>query len=311
MNLRARFLRYGSAYGVWLVTAAAGLAAAWAVQAHLARREDELARQNQIQMVGRVVAARDLPAGTRLSADMLALRDVALDYTPTGALDASEADLLLNTELRSAVAAGELVLRGMTETPAADSLSSQLAPGRRALTLAVHDFHALPRPLRVGDQLDLFVSIMHEARAFTLPLLSAGRVMAVAVNDADGALEALTLDAAPGEALRVIAAKQAGALTAVLRLPEDPVAQSDGPSDLGALLGLPARVEPPAPPVPVLYGDAEAPGMVGAMPPKTGVAGAPAMAEGDGEVAPLLPASRASSFSSLPTGGRRHGTPAP
>lgn len=311
MNLRARLLHYGSAYGIWLVTAAAGLAAAWAVQAHLARREDELTRQNQVQMVARVVAARDLPAGTRLSADMLALRDVALDYTPSGALDATEVDLLLHTELRSAIAAGELVLRGMTEAPAADSLSSQLAPGRRALTLAVHDFHALPRPLRVGDQLDLFVSITHEARAFTLPLLSAGRVMAISINDTDGALEALTLEAAPAEALRVIAAKQAGALTAVMRLPEDPVSHPGGPSDLGALLGLPASVVPPAPPVPVLYGDAEAPGMVGAMPSKTGAESTSANFEGDRDVVPLLPTSRASSVSSLPKGGRRHGTAAP
>lgn len=311
MSLRTRLLRYASAYGVWLVTAAAGVTAAWAVQAHLARREDELTRQNHVQMVGRVVAARDLPAGTRLSADMLALRDVPLDYTPAGALDAAEVDLLLHTQLRSAVTAGELVLRGMTEVPAADSLSSQLAPGRRALTLAAHDFHAMPRPLRVGDQLDLFVSITHEARAYTLPLLNAGRVMAIAVNESDGALDALTLEASPSEALRVIAAKQAGALTAVLRLPQDPVGQTTGPSDLGALLGLPAAVAPPAPPVPVLYGDAEAPGMVGAMPAITGAASVSAGAESESDPASFLSSSPSSSFSSLPKGGRRHGNATP
>ena len=308
MSLRDRFVRYGSVYGVWLVTAAAGLAAAWAVQAHLARREEELTRQNHVQMVGRVVAARDLPAGTRLSADMLALRDVPLDYTPVGALDAADVDLLLHNELRSSVAAGELVLRGMTEAPAADSLSSRLAPGRRALTLAVQDFHALPRPLRVGDQLDLFVSITHEARAFTLPLLSAGRVMAIAVNDSDGAPEALTLDAAPDEALRVIAAKQAGAITAVLRMPEDPVLPASAPSELGTLLGLPVNV---APPVPVLYGDAEMPGMVGAMPPKLPSGTASANTEGDVDAAPFLSSLPASSISPLPKGGRRHGIATP
>jgi len=262
LAVRERMARLVRAYGVWIVTLAAGGAAAWAVHAHLARREDELLRQSRVPTVSRIVASRDLPAGTRLDADMLALREVPARFVPDGALAAEEAELLLSRQLGLPVQAGQMILQGMATAPAPASLASRIAPGRRALTLAAHDFLALPRPLQAGDRLDIYVSITHEARALTLPLLAAGRVLSVTAPEA-GEIDALTLEATPEEAVRVIAARQAGALTAVLRTAGDTTQTSAQPQALEHLLGLHEAAAPPAE-VQVLYGDAEAAGQDGA-----------------------------------------------
>ncbi|WP_240905463.1 hypothetical protein [Bordetella hinzii] len=101
-----------------------------------------------------------------------------------------------------------------------------------------------------GDHLDIYVSLMHNDKRLTLPLLQNGRVLAAPGPDA----AQVVLEASASDALRVIAARQAGALTLALRAPEDATSEALPAGELGDILGLQAPVDRT---VPVLYGDGQ------------------------------------------------------
>jgi len=120
--------------------------------------------------------------------------------------------------------------------------------------------------LEPGDRIDLVVSVKKDARTFMFPLLQNVGVMATGqraavVPDAAGGeskrtFTAITLDASPGEAERVLAAREVGKISALLRPPGDTAMASIARQDSMALLGLgnDAALRADGPGVPVLYG---------------------------------------------------------
>jgi len=251
-----------------LVACACGGAAIWAAQMYLQRQTQEIQAKHRVAMVERVVVAHDLPEGTRLQAELLALRAFPQHMVPSDSLDAAQAASLLGTVLRAPLRAGDIIVPVHTQTAlvAPGGFSSKLVQGRRAITLPVDVVNAVAGLLQPGDLIDLYVSFPHQRRRITAPLLQGVMVLATGhTTDASeepisaSAYATITLDVAPEDAVKLVAARQAGTLTAMLRAPRD-----DRPSskavhgDLAELLGLSSGVAPVRRRPTVLYGNRSA-----------------------------------------------------
>ena len=245
---------------------AAGVAAALAARQHIQGHVERLEAEARTPVVARVVAAYDLPAGTRLESDHLASREFPASVVPSDSVEPGHHGRLVGMVLRSALRAGDFVLsvHGRdSETPA---FSSQLGEGRRAITMPVDAINSVSGLLQPGDLIDLYVSFDYQRRRITAPLLQGVLVLATGNQTLASAEPAaahaagfstVTLDTSPEDAVKLVTARQSGTLTAVLRHPAD-----DNPTrkavrgDLASLLGVanppPQRSTKRAP---VLYGN--------------------------------------------------------
>lgn len=242
-----------------VVALVAGALAAGALALHVQQRERELEAQSHLSMVERIVAARDLPAGTRLAADHLAVRSFPAQWVGRDTLPALRHGELEGLLLTAPVSAGDAVLLAHTRQPQA-AFSAHLAPGRRAITLPVDQVNSLSGLLQPGDLIDLYVSFDHQRKRLTAPLLQSMLVLATGQETLAGGSEGqgystVTLDAAPEDVVKLVAARQAGTLTAILRSADDAATGRRAMrGDLAALLGL-STPAPPARRKPViLYG---------------------------------------------------------
>ncbi|WP_186332215.1 Flp pilus assembly protein CpaB [Bordetella genomosp. 13] len=255
MNL-SRVMQLARASGGYLFATVAGLIAAWAVREHIQQRTLELEEQGRVPMVSRVVAATDMPAGMAIAAGQLAVRDIPAAWAPSDSVPPEALDLVDGGTLAAALKAGEPVLQHQVLRQApAQPVARQLGAGRRALSLPLSEIRDLPQPVRPNDRIDLYVSFPHGGRQLTMPLLQAAKVLAME-GGADGAPSSITLEASVGDAMKVVAARQDGVLTATLRPVQDSGGQADGRAqDLPGMLGL----RPPAVPrlrgVSIIYGD--------------------------------------------------------
>ncbi|CAM5790946.1 Flp pilus assembly protein CpaB [Castellaniella caeni] len=239
--------------------------AAGALALHVRDRVRQIEDQSRLAMVERVVAAGDLAAGTRLLPSHLAVRSFPAQWVSRDALPAARYGELEGRLLTANLSAGEAILPVHVHQQHT-AFSAQLAPGRRAITLPVDQVNSLSGLLQPGDLIDLYVSFDHQRQRLTAPLLQGVLVLATGRETRTGESGAgeqhystVTLDAAPDDVVKLVAARQAGTLTAILRHPED--AQADrraARGDLAALLG----VNPPRTPTPrkavILYGAASA-----------------------------------------------------
>jgi pilus assembly protein CpaB len=246
----------------------AGLCAAWAARQHLQGKILQLEAEAKVRTVERVVAAYDLPMGTRINADHLAVRSFPATVVSSDSLPPERHSELSGTVLRASLRAGDTVLPAHTTTPSQDSFSSHLVSGRRAITMPVDAINSVSGLLQPGDLIDLYVSFEYQRRRITAPLLQGVLVLATGTttqfgrpsggSDSSG-YATVTLDAAPEDAVKLVAARQSGTITAVLRHPQDDAAnQKAVRGDLASLLGV-NRPPPPANKrAPVIYGNSTA-----------------------------------------------------
>jgi len=250
-----------------LALALGGLAALF-LALHVRERVRQAEDQSRLSMVERVVAARDLPAGTRLAPDHLALRAFPAQWVGHDTVPAGRYTELQGRVLTSALRAGEAIVAAHVMQPQA-AFSAHLAPGRRAITLPVDQVNSLSGLLQPGDLIDLYVSFDHQRKRLTAPLLqgvlvlATGRETRPADNGGDAqSYSTVTLDAAPEDVVKLVAARQAGTLTAILRHPEDGRADRRAArGDLAALLGVGAPAPEPARRAVILYGASPARGL--------------------------------------------------
>ncbi|NYT61217.1 Flp pilus assembly protein CpaB [Alcaligenaceae bacterium] len=244
----------------------AGLFAAWAARQHIQSRVQLLEAQARVPMVERVVAAYDLPAGTRLGTEHLAVRPIPAATASSDSLSPERFAELSGTVLRSPLRAGDPVLPAHAMAQQQTAFSTYLSAGRRAITMPVDAINSVSGLLQPGDLIDLYVSFEYQRRRITAPLLQGVLVLATGTNtqhvqDAaqlrQGAYATVTLDAAPEDAVKLVAARQGGTITAVLRHPHDAEAtQKAVRGDLASLLGV--NSPPPVASsnkIPVIYGN--------------------------------------------------------
>ena len=250
-------LRRAGVYGLALM---AGLLSAWAVREHVQQRVEALEAEARTPVVERLVAAYDLAAGTRLEEADVAVREIPAQWASSSSLDPLALNNLLGGTLVADVAHGEPLLKShLTFSMPAPALASRLRSGQRALTVAAADLGGLAEMLHAGDLIDIYVTFPHRQRELTVPLLQGMRVLTVGAGaDDDGGASgagSITLAADPDQAMKFVAARQAGSLTAMLRHRDDEAAVAESSqTDLASLIGL-APEPAPAPGVTILYGD--------------------------------------------------------
>jgi len=243
----------------------------------------------------RVVAAHDLAAGVVLDAQQVAVRQFPADLVASDSVSPEQyADVLQGQALTSPLRAGDAILgvhvrppvsvtasvptSGSITEAALEPFSASLAKGRRAVTLPIDEVNSAAGLLAPGDLIDLYVSFEHQHRRITAPLLQGVRVLATgqqtdqkadpgsktAAQSADsrlthrGRYSTVTLETSPEDAIKLVAARQGGTLTALLRQRGDEVNTPQAVrGDLASLLGLSTEQAPPAAPrrIAVIYGD--------------------------------------------------------
>jgi len=272
---------------LWLLilAVAAGIGAAFMARQHLNSRVRALEAEAAVPMVERVVAAFDLPTGTTLDAVHLATRQYPRSLVSSDSLDPAQFQRLLGHALRVPLKAGDLVLPAHVRIASDTPFSSQLAAGRRAITLPVDVINSVSGLLEPGDLIDLYVSFDYQRRRITAPLMQGVLVLATGVqtqfaaddsgrsangdNDGRRGYSTVTLDTSPEEAVKLVAARQGGTLTAVLRRQDDNGAtQKAVRGDLASLLGVARDYAFNKSPrrAPVIYGNTQARNLPGLKP---------------------------------------------
>ncbi|VCU71578.1 SAF domain protein [Pigmentiphaga humi] len=261
-------LRVDRKWWVLAVALAAGGAAAWLSQRHIQARIDAIEAEGRASRTQVVVAARDLEPGMRVSAESAAVRELARDWLPADFIDPSRFHEIEGAALAQHVRAGAPLLPAHLENER-QALAQRLEQGRRAVTIPVDEISSVSGLLEPGDLIDLYVSLEHRGKRVTVPLLQKMRVLATGhrteipgggAEAMRGGFSTVTLDATPEEAVKLIAAREGGVVTAMLRRPGDgSPAPAQASGDLPAMLGL---KEPAAPAMPrkpssasVIYGD--------------------------------------------------------
>lgn len=248
-----------------------GLGAAWLAARYLEERVSEIELRQQGQMGRAVVAKTDLAVGTPLTHDLVAIREVPVEWLHSSAITPEQFERAAGAVLAQPARGGEPLVWSQLEERRPASLSAHLAPGRRATTIPVDETSSLSGLLRPGDRIDLLATVQRDKQHLTMPLLQGVRVLATgsrtrpgedvgAGDPLGGTFGTLTLDLSEEEATRLVAARALARLTAVLRNPQDIRTAPLLRTDALALLGL--APAPTAGGVPVIYGGVENPALI-------------------------------------------------
>jgi pilus assembly protein CpaB len=218
--------------------------------------------QPRHDMVELVVAKRDLSKGETVGPDTMAVREVPREFAPGGAIDPDRFDALIGARLAVPMRGGEPLLAGLLSGAEAAGFSSRLKPGIRAMTVAVDEVNSLSGMLQPGDRIDLMLSVRPQPSAgAALPeitrtlmqdvlVLATGRqIRPVSDTPAARAFTAITVEVDPDQAQKLVVAQRNGRLTATLRNPDDRQAVTVRKLDVNMLLGIPAPIEAPPPPL--------------------------------------------------------------
>lgn len=248
-----------------------GLVTVLGVHHYLTKRMQAIDEQAQQSMVSKLVSMTSLPAGTVLSIDDLAIREMPHAWVGPDSFNPQDTELIEGMVLLQDVIAGQLLTRSILASPKPPALSEQLAPGRRAVTIPVDHVSSLSGRLDIGDVIDVYVTFPHEGQRVTTLLVSAVKVLSTdrplvanALDLPNQAVSSVTLDVSGKQAAKLVSANQGGVLSAVLRLDHarnGPVAQDDltqdshKPDHLPGFVGLaPSLGTEPMPQI--IYGDA-------------------------------------------------------
>lgn len=251
----------------WIVLVSAlgvGGLAAWGAKSYLGAQMAEIeARDKNKAMVQVVVAKTDLTKGSALLAANMAVRSIPKEWAHSGAITPDQFGRAEGSTLAYTANAGEPVIWAQLEGQRAPTFSTRLTQGRRAVTVPVDEISSLSGMVEPGDLIDIIVSIKNDKKNFTFTLLQSVTVLATGTKasqeekDPEGrsrTFSTITLDTSPEDAKRVIAAREVGRVTALLRAPNDSGRVSKERTDALALLGLATGQGSAASTVPVIYG---------------------------------------------------------
>lgn len=251
----------------WIVLAVAlvlGALAAFAASNYLSEKMAEIeARTRETDTVPVIVAKSPLPSGAQITPETVAVREIPRAWAHSGAITPDQYSRAEHLALAHPAAAGEPILWAQLEGRRAPTFSARLQAGQRAVTVPVDEISSLSGMVEPGDRIDVVVSVRNQDRSFTFTLLQSVPVLATGsrVNlderDAEGkprGYTTITLDTPPEDAKRIIAAREIGRVTALLRAPGDLAPVSARITDANALLGLPASDSNGVSTVPVIYG---------------------------------------------------------
>jgi len=245
-----------SKYRVWLLSfTALGFGLVGITGAHgfiTGQIEAERARlQRQHQLMPIVVIRRDTPAGTYLTEQMLATREVPSRYASASSIGEGEYESVLGKVLQVSMKAGEPVLSTNVDEPA-DGFSGQVRHGIRAMTIEIDEVNSVSGMLRPGDRIDLLFSTRSPLAGangsdISRPLMQDLLVLATGSQtdnhldspDELNAFNTMTVEVSPEQAQKLVLAQRSGRLTALLRNPDDRRPIAANAMDVYSLLELP------------------------------------------------------------------------
>ena len=218
-----------------IVAVLSGAAAAALAVRYLGTRAaaTEASLRSRYEMRAVVVAAADLGQGETLDAARLAARQMPRQFVPADAVPVERAAELIGGRTAVAIRRGTPVIAAaLSHSTDAPRLSSLLAGGRRALTIAVDQVNSQAGNLLAGDWVDLYYTGNEGGGAYLIPLMQRVQVMATGASLAaeDGVRDVsgderhfgtITLGLSATDAARVLLAQQSGSVSVVLRSRED------------------------------------------------------------------------------------------
>jgi pilus assembly protein CpaB len=249
---------------ILFVALAMGGAAAFGVNRYIQRQVQDIEERGKLHKTVKVIVPRsDMPKGAVIAPDTVAVREIPEEWVHSNAITPDQFDRVAHQKLAYPALRGETILWSLLEGQRAPSFSSRLASGHRAITVPVDEVNSISGMIEPGDRIDLMAWVRKDNKTFMFPLLQNALILATGsrtVVDADDkggrrTYTTITLDATPGEAQRVLAARELGKIAALLRAPGDVAKNSDAQMDANTLLGL--NEERPLTGlahVPVLYG---------------------------------------------------------
>lgn len=242
-----------------------GSIAAFAINQHLDRKTREIEMNARVPHVKRIVAARDLSRWSILKLEDLASYDFPSAWTTSDAIPVEQAELLIGKQLSVDLTSGQLLHWANTSDKPTVALSARLPAGKRAITIPVDQINSLSGLLSPTDLIDLYVSFEHQGKRVTSPLLSGIEVLAtgreLSAVDATNATRqdqfaTLTLATSPEDAVKLVAARQTGTITAVLSQANEALTLTElSKSPRGHLASLLGLESPQLAAIPILYGD--------------------------------------------------------
>lgn len=240
-----RNFRPGKTWIILGVALTIGGLAAYFARSYLTQQMAAIEAQAKGKSVNVVVAKGDLPKGATLSRANVALRPIPLEFAHSVAVLPEEFDRIDGQQLAYPVKGGEMILWGLMETQRMPTFSARVAPGHRAMTVQVDEINSISGMLEPGDTIDLIASIEQRGKRFTFPLLQGVLVMATGQRSADDPkngerrqFSTVTIDTTPEQSEYLIAARENGKLTALLRNPQDKQPFGAKTYDVAVLLGL-------------------------------------------------------------------------
>lgn len=218
------------------------------------------------EMSSLVVASREIPEGSTITADALQVQTVESGKIPLGAL--TNGNEAVGLQLRTSVHAGEPLLSQSLRSPERpQGFEEKIKPGYRAITFPVDASTGVAGFLTPDCRVDILAQIGGGMEAKTIPILSDVHVVAVGqtykkVQGQDEAQPAssVTVEVQPIDGGKLINAMAAGKLYCLMRNQQDhsPLAVRDISSSISKIKSTPQEPSeltalPKAPdPAPVL-----------------------------------------------------------
>ena len=251
----------------WLILFAAlfvGALAAFGTKNYIKNKVDGIEAQNKNRaMVKVVVAKKSLEKGMTLSIENMATREVPQVWAHSGTITPDQFSRAEGAVLAYPASEGEPVIWAQLVSQKVTTFSAKLDAGRRAVTVPVDEISSISGMVEPDDLIDIVVSMQKDSHNFTFTLLQSVRVLATgtkvsqSTKDDEGrpiTYTTVTLDTSPEDAKRLIAAREIGRVTALLRAPGDISNVSTSRANAEDLLGLGSQVSYGLSSVPVIYG---------------------------------------------------------
>ncbi len=253
----------------WALMGAAlfiGVLAALGARSYLSNRMEAIEAQGKTNLTNVVVAKIKLRKGAVISSETVAIRAVPMAFAHSNALLPDQFDTFDGKPLAYDANPGEIVLWSMLGSPKKPTFSEKVEAGRRAITVPVDEINSISGLLEPGDLVDLMLTVSQQEKKFTFPVLQAVKVMATGQRSVDDPksgerrqYSTVTLDTTLEQAQNVIAAREAGKITALLRNPLDVQEVKGAHRDFASSFGQSGQMRSGAnvlgvAQVPVLYG---------------------------------------------------------
>jgi len=243
-----------------------GLFAVYAAKSyiHLSIDKEASKYRSKAETVGIVVAKQNLPEGTIVSEDNMAIRQVPKEMVASSMIRPEEFAKASGSRLQVGMRSGDPLVWPVLERWDATTFSGRLVAGVRAITIPVDDVNSISGMIHPGDLIDLYLTakppelpggakIASGEQTFMLfqamHVLATGQTVrtdkAVAAerNTAGSSYTSLTLGATPDQAQKIMVAQKAGNFRIALRNPSDEAAVKSQAMDTGTLFGSNPTIE--------------------------------------------------------------------